>query len=66
MYNKLKVDYGGDDVGSGDPPSTVSQEGLEPPILDETWGLDDVGSIYTESNKSKMITVCNVHMEIHH
>lgn len=47
MYKKFKGSFLGDDN------SIDSMDGLEPPILDETWGLSDVKKIYdTDSETS--------------
>lgn len=43
LYNKFKGSFLGDDDNSLD-----NMDGLEPPILDETWGLDDVRKLYPD------------------
>ena len=38
--------------GNGLDDDASAMDGLEPPILDETWGLDDVRHLYNNNNNT--------------
>ena len=54
LYNKFKGSFLGNDAIDA---NTVEMDGLEPPVLDDKWGLGDVASLYDEKNSEYIFTL---------
>jgi len=52
LYKKFKGSFGNNDLDALN--SVNDLDGLEPPVLDETWGLSDIKKLY--QNSKKLIT----------
>ncbi len=51
LYRQFSANLGIDGAKI-DPSEIGSQEGLEPPILDETWGLEDIQKLHAENDNA--------------
>ena len=49
----------GIDGSSIDDKDLGSQEGLEPPILDETWGLEDIHKLHEDGKFGNFYGICH-------
>ena len=46
LYNQFSSSFGIDGAQIDNSEMGEDQEGLEPPILDETWGLEDIQKLH--------------------
>lgn len=54
LYNKLSDNF----INGNDGITEDQMDGMEPPILDETWGLEDISRLHQENgNGSKFFAL---------
>ena len=53
VYHKFKDSFGFDDSNSIEGSTASEMDGMEPPMLDERWGLGDIRTLYSSKLKFK-------------